>query len=635
MSTAAPSLRARLRYKFDTTLAAGTASVILYLALMTLLLIVIAGLVLSVADVATSDGSSKSFGESVWQSLLRSMDPGTMGGDEGWPYRIISLLVTVSGIFVVSALIGLISAGIDQKLEELRKGRSPVLEKGHTLVLGWSPKLFSIISELVVANENQRDSCVVVMAPEDKVAMEDELRSRVPEPGKTRIVCRTGDPSDPSDLALVQPYEAKAVIILCPDGEEGDAHVTRSVLALMKDDRNLTRMPVIAELNDSRHAAALRRATGGTVHTIVSTDVIARITAQVCRQAGLSAVYLELLDFDGDEIYFHHEPSLAGRPFAEALLAYDKSALIGIRYADGRIELNPPGDTVLGPDDRLIGISEDDDTFTLVGGTIDTSAPPLPPGADDDRPEHILVLGWNDLGPIVLRELDEHVSSGSSARIMTDPTHLAEADVEPGTGLLNIEVSTEEAETASHEPIAAALADREYDHVIILCYREDLTPAESDARTLMTLLQLRQAIDELPADRKHPSVATELLDVRDVELARITSPDDFVVSERLTSLMMAQLSENPELSVVFSDLFDAAGTDLSLKPISRYAPIGQPVAYATLVRGALARGEVAVGYRSQAAKAAGHPAGGVVVNPPKSEQVVFGDDDRLVVLTVA
>lgn len=67
----------------------------------------------------------------------------------GWWLRIASLLVTIGGIFVFS---GLIASGVDRRLEELRKGRSPVIESDHTLILGWSPTLFPVITELVAAN---------------------------------------------------------------------------------------------------------------------------------------------------------------------------------------------------------------------------------------------------------------------------------------------------------------------------------------------------------------------------------------------------------------------------------------------------------------------------------------------------
>ncbi|MBI5829315.1 MAG: hypothetical protein HZB20_07185, partial [Chloroflexi bacterium] len=47
---------------------------------------------------------------------------------------------------IISALIGIINNGIEDKLDELRKGRSNVIESGHTVILGWSPQVFSIIS---------------------------------------------------------------------------------------------------------------------------------------------------------------------------------------------------------------------------------------------------------------------------------------------------------------------------------------------------------------------------------------------------------------------------------------------------------------------------------------------------------
>ena len=89
------------------------------------------------------------------------------------------LLVTLGGIFIVSTLIGVLTAGVEGKLEELRKGRSQVLESGHTLILGWSPQIFTILSELMIANENRKSARIVILADHDKVEMEDEIRGRV------------------------------------------------------------------------------------------------------------------------------------------------------------------------------------------------------------------------------------------------------------------------------------------------------------------------------------------------------------------------------------------------------------------------------------------------------------------------
>jgi ion channel POLLUX/CASTOR len=86
-----------------------------------------------------------------------------------------------------------ITTGMGRKLEELRRGRSTVLEHGHTLILGWSAKIFTVISELSIANENQSRRVIVVLGDEDKVTMEEAIRARVPDTHGTRIVCRTGN----------------------------------------------------------------------------------------------------------------------------------------------------------------------------------------------------------------------------------------------------------------------------------------------------------------------------------------------------------------------------------------------------------------------------------------------------------
>ena len=84
-------------------------------------------------------------------SILRTLDPGTMGGDPGTFGCLLAMLaVTLGGIFVVATLIGVISTGITGKIEDLRKGRSIVLEDNHTVILGWSPQIFDIISEPLV-----------------------------------------------------------------------------------------------------------------------------------------------------------------------------------------------------------------------------------------------------------------------------------------------------------------------------------------------------------------------------------------------------------------------------------------------------------------------------------------------------
>src|SRR5215213_10357956 len=288
------SFRRRVRYKFDTVLARGTIAVILWLFLITAVVVVVTGTLLSVFDIAVH-GHQVGIIEGIWQNMLRSFEPAAMEAETGWPLRLQSLLVVLFGILVVSSLIGLIASGIERRVEELRKGRSEVLEDGHVLILGWSEKIFPVIAELVLAHKGRaQDSVVVVMADHDKIEMEDDIRARVRHLGKTRVVVRRGDPSSPADLALVSPYESRSVIALGNNHMDGDAQVIRSVLALMDDDR-FADLRVVADCALPENSDALREATDGHAIAIASADLIARVTAQACRHTGLGTVFEEVL----------------------------------------------------------------------------------------------------------------------------------------------------------------------------------------------------------------------------------------------------------------------------------------------------------------------------------------------------
>ena len=150
-------LSQKLRYKFDNLMSKGPIAMISLLAVMSFLVVVVAGIVLSLFSISPEGSEPMGFVESVWQSLMRTLDSGTMGGDNGWGFRIVAFVVTLGGIFIISTLIGVLGSGIEEKLDQLRKGRSFVIENNHTLILGWSSKVFTIISELVISNENQKN----------------------------------------------------------------------------------------------------------------------------------------------------------------------------------------------------------------------------------------------------------------------------------------------------------------------------------------------------------------------------------------------------------------------------------------------------------------------------------------------
>src|SRR6185503_18329556 len=228
-----PTFSQRLRYQFDNLMARGTPAMIGMLFVFSLIIVFIAGAVISVTGFVQEGGGDRlSFSEATWESLMRTLDSGTMGGDTGTGFRVVMLLVTLGGIFVVSALIGVLNNAIESQMEQLRKGRSHVLETNHTVLLGWSAQIFTILNELMAANENQPNARIVVLADKDKVEMEDEIRERVKVKGKTRIICRNGSPIDPNDLEISSPHTARSIVVLPPENSDPDIDVIKTVLAI-------------------------------------------------------------------------------------------------------------------------------------------------------------------------------------------------------------------------------------------------------------------------------------------------------------------------------------------------------------------------------------------------------------------
>ena len=613
-----PGRGARLRYWFDGTMAHGTPALVAWLALVTLTLITAFSLFLLVTEWAPApeDGERPGFFGQLFTSLMHALDPGTVAGDTGsWFFLVTMLVLTIAGLFIVSALIGVIAAGIDNRLAELRRGRSLVVERDHTVILGWSDTVFAMLRELSIANESRRRPAVVVLADRDKVEMEDEIREKVPDLRGTRVVVRSGSPLDLGDLRLASLRDARSIIVLSPEGDDPDPGVIKTLLALTHDDAITA--PVVAEIRDPRHLEAARLVGGDRALVLDKQETVARLLVQSARQSGAAAVYTELFDFDGDEIYFHLDPRLSGATYSEAVLAYEDVSVIGLSTAAG-VRLNPPSDTPVG-DAELVVIAGDDSALGSTSpraGEVDAAALSTAP-AVVEQPSTILVIGWNDRAVTVLRELDQYSAPGSTLHVVTE---LGEPDL---PDLSNLAATTTMVRSLDRSTLES-LSVLEHDQVIVLCYSDQLDVQRADSRTLVTLLHLRQIIGERTDG---PTVVSEMLDDRNRALAQVAQVDDVIVSDEIISLMLSQLSENVRLGPVFDDLLDADGAEVYLRPVAGYVQVGVTTSYATVVAAAAARGETAIGYRVTADRA-----DGIIVNPAKSRELTIAPDDLVIVL---
>ena len=337
------SWRDRLRYRVDEFFGRGTIALILGLFAVSALIIVI----IAVLVVITGSAAEGPFSRLVWMGLLRTLDPGTMGGDEGDATFLGAMLtVTLGGIFVISALIGIINTGIQGRLAELRKGTFAGHRVGPHGVLGWNQQVFTILSR---ARRRERQPA----------------RRQRRRPRRTR---QGGDGrGDPHPVGRPRAARASSAAPAAPGPDDleiaGVQHVALDHRPRARGGRpghrghqddpgdhqrpkpaagavpRRRRDPRPANLEAARLVGKRR---GGAV---VGRRVISRIIAQTCRQSGLSVVYSELLDFDGDEIYFDRQPTLEGRTLRRGQLTFEDSTLIGLprRRRPGAAEPAPVG----------------------------------------------------------------------------------------------------------------------------------------------------------------------------------------------------------------------------------------------------------------------------------------------------
>ena len=252
----------------------------------------------------------------------------------------------------------------------------------------------------------------------------------------------------------------------------------------------------------------------------------------------------------------------------------------------------------------------------------------------------VLILGWNHRVPALLAEFASYPEEEFSIDIVSEaPAKKREKRIAAES------FSREKLQIRQLEfdyTVSAYLEDIDpagYDNVVLLA-SERLEPgAQSDARTILGFLLLRELMSERsPA----PRVLVELTDPDNVALFQNRS-DEIIVSPVIVSHMLARVTLRRELRAVFDELFASGGSEIFFRRIADYAPAeilseipgadtsGGDYTFSDLQRLADARGEIAIGIRRAGQEQMPH--GGVELNPGRDEHLELTENDELIVLT--
>ncbi len=279
------------------------------------------------------DARDRSFLALLWWSFRQVQDPGNMlASPNALPVVMISLLLTVFGLFLVSFLIGL-GTDVVHELIELTRLR-PANLRGHTVVVNIRPSTRRLLHELMRYYRKLVPSDAPLLSGRwfgdlrrrgllgtrylvvgDDLDPPDFLR----QPELSRIVYRQRPEDEEELMRRADLLAAKRIVLLADQSDpHADAETIRTTVTLVEHVRERERAAVhraaqrqkvlIAEVLDESNVPAAQSAlaTGAASFRgfVVPTEkLLALFIASVVRRPGLGELLEELLTSRGHEIY--------------------------------------------------------------------------------------------------------------------------------------------------------------------------------------------------------------------------------------------------------------------------------------------------------------------------------------------
>lgn len=526
------------------------------------------------------------------------------------PIYFISFIL-IGAMIILNLFIGVIVSELETVKTEERKGLKKLFNRRHTLILGWSQKVVPIVKELIIANMSMPRHSILILADLEKEIVERRVNNSIEEFYSTRVYVRAGSPHNTNDLSIVNPEEAKSIIVL-PNKNEGfdDYYVIETLMSLANtvDKEKLDSINVCAIFQREENLRLSGKLFSRGAAFFTHDALVSSISALTLIQPGLTKALDETLGFCGAEIYIVNKGKHAGATFWQTLFSYKESTPLGL-YRNGKAIVNPSPDEIVRDDDYIILLAEDDSK----------SNPSKPAGIKPPerverypfkkRPARILILGWNYRGALILEQANKFLGGGSRVEIVA-PESCGEIDL----GKLPKELSIKLRRAEIIDPPTYENLDFDNcDHILILnSFSGKIDSGKSDAVSLIAFSMLKDIFNR--RNIKIP-IMTEILHIQNRNLAGGAESDDFVVGAELASKILSQLSEDARLKSVFDKLLINFDNLLRIVP-ARKIDCESVQTWNDAVDKAARRGLLAIGYRQD---------GEMRLNPPRREKVNLAD----------
>ena len=615
----------KIRYYIDKSLARSFIYVVYLLALIVCFVVAC----ITAMDIYFGDGELRNFSQIFLDYFFAAIRGEGENTNSTFINILINTLIMLTGLFVSSIVIGILVNSIAESIDNVRSGKSFIDEKNHQLILGWSNGISLVFREFLLANSNNKDSNIVFLDEINPVEANEKIMTMFPnKEDYQKIIPKQGRISDRKYLEMVNVDEARSILI----NHDDDMESIKAIAAIVNNpERKKDKYNIVSKMNIKENYDLAKIIGGEETKVLFFGDMLARVGAQSCLQSGLANVYLDLVNFDGDEIYFHKEDSLVGKTYEEAILSYETSSIIGIER-EGDVLINPKLEKIK-TDDSLIAISMDDDTVIKDGveNVLVDQKKIVKTAPNKNKVDTIYIFGYceGDLSKleVICSHLINYLDDGSKIFLVNDNKDSAniESKINPAK---DIQISFIEGNCRSRDFLEQMDIESGDKLLILSSFNGSNDINKCDAQTLFTLINLR---DIEKKKNKNFVLTTELINSHNAEIFASNSDDDYLYSEDIVQSMLVQIAENPFLSKFFDDLASPEGSEIYFKPITEYVDVSEPIDFYTICQSASFKGETAIGYQTSEREDLKTLNAGVNINPLKSKKRLYNPDDKLIV----
>jgi len=427
------------------------------------------------------------------------------------------IVVVIEIVLFSGTIIALTTNGLRNYFTMKTQAKGKLILENHLVILNWNSKVTEILNDLRYKGDKVN---VIILSERDKDFVRghiDSLKSTFDKTLKSGInfIVRQGDPFSRSDLSDICIGDAKSIIIMADDtsGEISGENLSRSDLNSLKmllligsfklkEDCN-----IVVEV-EAHSTEKMLTDLSSTVESLKDKRISAfsfnrklgQILAQTVYEPKLASVYLDLLSFKGDEFYSTDNLSVE-----EYLSTFTESIPI--------INLN-----------KLFVLTSDVKNLNRRRTSPYKTERRLTKAKDIILDEFTLfVIGENKKSKYMLENLKRK-----------------------DTGSVKIQTFKKE----ENDRLIAAIKDSKGRKEVLILSDDTVSTETYDANVFLSLIHLHNNFHNDPS----VSFITEILDPKNVRSVRDFGVRNAIVSNRLISLIIAQMALSSESKEFYEQL---------------------------------------------------------------------------------